>query len=65
MVPAFATLAILVLSFGGVQLVTVGILGEYVARVYTELKGRPLYVVRKTEGIKRPTAPGVTMGPPA
>jgi len=63
-VPGFATLAILVLFFGGVQLVTVGILGEYIARIYTEVKGRPLYVVRETEGIERPAAPGSSSGPP-
>ena len=51
-VPGFATLAILVLFFGGVQLVTVGILGEYVGRIYAEVKGRPLYVVRSLEGIE-------------
>lgn len=53
-VPGFATLAILVLFFGGVQLVTIGILGEYIARIYTEVKGRPRYVVRALEGIEPP-----------
>lgn len=49
-VPGFATLAILVLFFGGVQLVSIGILGEYIARIYTEVKGRPQYVVREAWG---------------
>jgi len=49
-VPGFATITLLVIFFGGVQLVTVGILGEYIARIYTEVKGRPLYVVRSREG---------------
>jgi len=49
-VPGFATLTILLLFFGGVQLVTIGILGEYIARIYTEVKGRPQYVVRQEWG---------------
>jgi glycosyltransferase involved in cell wall biosynthesis len=53
-VPGFATLALLVLFFGGVQLVTIGILGEYIARIYTEVKGRPQYVVRRTWGSGAP-----------
>jgi dolichol-phosphate mannosyltransferase len=51
-VPGFATLAILVLFFGGVQLVTIGILGEYIARIYTEVKARPRYVIRELEGVE-------------
>jgi len=51
-VPGFATLAILVIFFGGVQLVTIGILGEYLGRVYTEVKGRPRYVLRGLHGVE-------------
>jgi len=42
-----ATTLISVLLLGGVQLICVGILGEYLGRVYDEVKGRPLYVVRE------------------
>lgn len=43
--PGFATLLGAVLFFGGVQLMSIGILGEYVGRIYRESKRRPLYVI--------------------
>ncbi len=46
--PSFSNWMILisVLFFGGVQLVSLGILGEYIGRLYDEARGRPLYIVR-------------------
>lgn len=53
-VPGFASLVVLILFFGGLNLLSVGILGEYLGRTYTEVKGRPLYIVRDTHGVSEP-----------
>ncbi len=44
--PGFATIILLIMFFGGVQLLSIGLLGEYVGRIYRESKERPLYLVR-------------------
>ncbi len=44
-VPGFATTVVLILGIGGIQLFSIGILGEYIARIYDASKGRPLYIV--------------------
>jgi len=43
--PGYASLMTMVLLLGGIQIFSMGVLGEYLARVYTEVKGRPLYLI--------------------
>ena len=45
--PGFATLTVLVLFLGGIQLITMGVIGEYIGHTLTEVKGRPTYIVDK------------------
>lgn len=56
--PGFAALAVGVFFLGGVQLLTIGILGEYVARIYLEVKQRPSFVVARR-------VPEICADPPA
>lgn len=49
--PGFPTVVISILFLGGVQLICLGILGEYLGRIYDEVKGRPLWIIRETAGL--------------
>lgn len=53
-VPGYPSLMVVVLFMGGIQLLCLGVLGEYLGRIYRETKGRPLYVVHRAIGITPP-----------
>lgn len=55
--PGFPTQIISIMILGGVQLISLGVLGEYLARVYEEVKGRPLYIVAERIGAADPASP--------
>jgi glycosyltransferase involved in cell wall biosynthesis len=56
-VPGWPTVVVSLMFFSGVQLLSIGILGEYVGRIFTEVKRRPIYLLRSSEGSGR-------IGPP-
>jgi dolichol-phosphate mannosyltransferase len=47
--PGWLSLTSVVLLMGGVQLITIGILGEYIGRIYQQVQARPLYIIDKTQ----------------
>ena len=49
-VPGYASLLVAVLFFGSLQLISVGLLGEYIGRIYLETKQRPTYLIRREYG---------------
>lgn len=63
-VPGYPSLMVAVSLFAGIQLITLGVLGEYLGRIFTEVKRRPLYLVREAVGLE-PEAPEVWTGAPA
>jgi glycosyltransferase involved in cell wall biosynthesis len=48
-IAGFATLAASIMFFSGIQLISIGIIGEYLGRVYDEVKGRPSYIIARRE----------------
>ncbi|MGW4838549.1 glycosyltransferase [Streptomyces globisporus] len=65
--PGYATLLTAVVALSGIQLVTLGVIGEYVGRIYHEAKHRPPYVVRETDATCRtvlPDSPQLTRDKP-
>jgi len=59
-VTGFTTLMTMMMFLGGVQLIAIGILGEYIGRIYEEIKQRPLYVVRDKSGFGETNAKSET-----
>jgi glycosyltransferase involved in cell wall biosynthesis len=69
LVPGWLTIVLVTSFIGGIQLVVIGVVGEYVARIYEEVKARPLYLVRELHGFEheqlppRPRPPAETPSP--
>ena len=53
-IPGWASILVAVVFLGGVQLITIGIIGEYIGRIYEEVKGRPLYITKERGGFNDP-----------
>lgn len=51
-VPGFASLFVSITFLAGIQLLSLGVLGEYIGRIFAEVKGRPLYVIEETIGLE-------------
>jgi glycosyltransferase involved in cell wall biosynthesis len=47
-VPGFTAIMFAIVLFSGVQILLIGVIGEYIARIFEEAKGRPLYLVAET-----------------
>lgn len=52
-VKGWSSTIVIILFLGSVQLIAIGIIGEYMGRIYEEIKKRPLYIIRSTTGIKK------------
>jgi len=58
-ISGYASTIVFILFFGGVQLLSVGLIGEYIGRIYEEVKQRPLYLVKQIYGNRNKTTPSV------
>lgn len=56
--PGFASLFVSIMFFSGIQLISLGVIGEYLGRVYEEVKARPLYIVARRVGVSAPAPTG-------
>jgi glycosyltransferase involved in cell wall biosynthesis len=50
--PGFPTIVVAIMFLGGIQLLSIGILGEYIARIFTEVKQRPKYLIERKHGFE-------------
>jgi glycosyltransferase involved in cell wall biosynthesis len=56
-VPGYASIMVSLLMLGGIQLIGLGVLAEYIARIFTEVKRRPLYLIAEAHGIEPDKTP--------
>lgn len=61
-VPGYASLTVIMLFFSGMNMIGLGVLGEYIGRIFIETKRRPLYLVRKTMGFDSRLSPHTAEG---
>jgi polyisoprenyl-phosphate glycosyltransferase len=50
-VPGWSSITVIILFIGGVQLLSIGVLGQYIGRIYDEVKKRPPYIIRRSVGL--------------
>jgi polyisoprenyl-phosphate glycosyltransferase len=65
LVPGWLTIVLVTSFVGGIQLIVIGVVGEYVGRIYDEVKARPLYLVRDLHGFEHEPTPPLAARPPA
>jgi glycosyltransferase involved in cell wall biosynthesis len=58
-VPGYASLMVALMMIGGIQLVVLGVIGEYLGRLFEESRGRPLYLIDSALGLSEPKSGGV------
>ena len=51
-IPGWTSILIAVLVLGGIQMIVLGVVGEYIGRIYQEVKNRPIYIIRETLGLE-------------
>jgi len=56
-VPGYESIITIMLFLGGVQLITLGVIGHYLGRVFNEVKGRPLFIIRDKVGFDDEKSP--------
>jgi len=64
-VEGWATIMVAMLFLGGVQLICIGIIGEYIGRIFNEIKGRPMYVIESIHQGEQPESAGQPSEHPA